>query len=441
MVEAGRRPLVVLLAGLGVCFFAFPARAATLLHVSDYLGRQQTNLTSGETHQIFFTPATSLPGAANTVILTFPDNDDGLWCRVAGSDAAVTGILDPEGGSESATALPGTLTASCVQGSGSGSSDTLTIGGVGALTAGTVYGVRVSDGSTTHFGTGPATPSAIVTLATTDGVSTIDSRTFQLAFVSNDRVSISAVVANTTPPTPTNPIVVFNGYAAPQATITIIRNGSTTVSTVSADSQAKFSITLTDQPTGSVVYDVQGIDANGQALSSITFALTLNLSTTTLINGVFLGPSITVDKTGVKIGTPVTVFGTTAPLSDVTLDVHSVQARSYSLTADDLGQWSKTLDTTTLGIGSHTAQAQSLLSGTDVSELSNLVTFAVNPVGACDSKPSADLNCDGRVNITDFSVLLYFWRQTHPVNARSDINADGVVDLIDFSIMLYQWTG
>lgn len=440
MMVAGRRTLVAFLATL--CFFLYGAdraQAGTLSSATDYLGRQKANIVNGETHQVFFTPATTLAGTGNTLSLTFPDADDGQWCRTAGSDLTVVGMTDPEGVALGATALPGALTADCTQGSGSASSDTIIVSGIDPLTSGTLYGVEISDGTTAILGTAASASSVVVTMATTDGVTTIDSLTFQLTLIANDRVSITAVVADNTPPTPTNPTVVFSGYAAPSGVITFVRDG-TTVGTTTADSSAKFSMTLANQPTGSVVYEVQGTDADGQSLSSVTFALTLSLNTTTVISGVFLGPSIGVDKTGVKIGTPVTVFGTTAPNSTVTLDVHSVQAKSYDLTADSLGQWSKTLDTVALGIGSHTAQAQSVLGGSTVSELSDQVSFAVNPLGACDGKAPADLNCDGQVNITDFSILLYFWRQTHPANSRTDINQDGVVDLIDFSIMLYQWT-
>jgi hypothetical protein len=52
----------------------------------------------------------------------------------------------------------------------------------------------------------------------------------------------------------------------------------------------------------------------------------------------------------------------------------------------------------------------------------------------------ADVNCDGRVNLTDFSILLFFWQQRTPSNGRADMNNDGIVDVVDFSIMLFQWT-
>jgi len=47
-----------------------------------------------------------------------------------------------------------------------------------------------------------------------------------------------------------------------------------------------------------------------------------------------------------------------------------------------------------------------------------------------------DLNSDGWVDLTDFSILLFYWQTTHPL---ADLNNDGIVNLTDFSIMLFHW--
>lgn len=54
-----------------------------------------------------------------------------------------------------------------------------------------------------------------------------------------------------------------------------------------------------------------------------------------------------------------------------------------------------------------------------------------------------DLNCDGRVNLVDFSILAYWWKRplTAVAKQRVDFNGDGKVDLVDFSILAYHWTG
>jgi hypothetical protein len=50
----------------------------------------------------------------------------------------------------------------------------------------------------------------------------------------------------------------------------------------------------------------------------------------------------------------------------------------------------------------------------------------------------ADYNCDGLVNIVDFSVLIYWFDKTS-VPPSIDLTDDGRVDLRDFSVMAYYW--
>lgn len=424
--------LVLLVFGLLTPLAA--AQAGTLSSVRDYLTRQQGNLASGETHQIFFTPATGLSGSANTVELRLPSTDQGLWCRTPGA-LTVAGLSNPSGGGENATALLGALTAACTAG---GSGDVLTVSNVGPLTAGTHYGVAINDG-VGRLGTPPPAQGIQVSLATTNGTTDVDTTVFFLSTISQDQVLISATVVGTTPPVNTNPVVTFTGYAAPAAALTITRDDQQ-LQTLTAQSDAGFSVTLADQPTGAHVYVVAGTDANGAALASLTFALSLNLNTTTIVSGVFLGPSITVDKAEVELGTPITLSGLTAPSSSVTVTVGSTPV-DYGVTADAQGRWEKTVNTSTIGVGDHTAKARATTSGSVVSAYSAAVSFAVNPLNPAAGKAPSDLDIDGKVNLVDFSILLFYWHQRNPANLRADINHDGFVDIVDFSILLYQWTG
>jgi hypothetical protein len=51
-----------------------------------------------------------------------------------------------------------------------------------------------------------------------------------------------------------------------------------------------------------------------------------------------------------------------------------------------------------------------------------------------------DITNDGRVNISDFSILVYWINRKGPP-AKVDLNGDGKVNLVDFSILAYYWTG
>lgn len=51
-----------------------------------------------------------------------------------------------------------------------------------------------------------------------------------------------------------------------------------------------------------------------------------------------------------------------------------------------------------------------------------------------------DLNSDGKVTLSDFSVLAYWYKRLRPP-AQADLNNDGLVDITDFSILAHYWTG
>ena len=50
--------------------------------------------------------------------------------------------------------------------------------------------------------------------------------------------------------------------------------------------------------------------------------------------------------------------------------------------------------------------------------------------------PSPDLNNDGKVNISDISILISAWGKAGIENTRYDLNRDGKVDLLDLSILI-----
>jgi hypothetical protein len=215
-----------------------PTAAATMTVLRMYLNRQQADVATGITFQLFLTPKTNVSGGANAneLRIIFPDADDGKWCRSAGS-LTVTGITDPTGGSESATQLPGTLAGStCAAGSGSGSAesnrDRLLIAAVSNLTATTKYGVQIV-ANAGALGTASSAGNNIqVEVRTRDNSTQIDSGSLALSLITSDQVAVSATV------TPTLTVVVAgapvslgvlastsNSYAGITSTVTTNASG------------------------------------------------------------------------------------------------------------------------------------------------------------------------------------------------------------------------
>lgn len=58
----------------------------------------------------------------------------------------------------------------------------------------------------------------------------------------------------------------------------------------------------------------------------------------------------------------------------------------------------------------------------------------------CTGALAGDLNCDGQVNLSDFSIFLAFSPLTS-ANNPADLNADAAVNYRDLSLLLARWTG
>lgn len=192
LIKIGTLAAVVAMLAMNMSFVPM-AQAAGLTTVADYLNRMVENQTSGTIHEFNLTPATAVSGGAgaNVVNITFPDGDDGNWCRTAGTMTLSTASLR-----DSAIALPGTLVASCTQGSGAGSYDTISISGVNDLSAGTLYGVIIS-GNAGVLGTPANTTSGVIAVTTNDGTSNIDSASLAVDILTDDQITVSGRVEPT----------------------------------------------------------------------------------------------------------------------------------------------------------------------------------------------------------------------------------------------------
>ena len=162
---------------------------------------------------------------------------------------------------------------------------------------------------------------------------------------------------------------------------------------------------------------------NGRLTPTYGFVLNLVPNTETDVSNILLPTTI-----DVLVGGGVNIFGASLN-SQITIFVHS-NPFSETATSGSDGNWSHIL-TTYMDQGSHQAYATVTTNNGLQSIDSNTVNFNL----VCGI---ADLNCDGKVNLVDFSILMYYWNTNSP---QADINGDGIVDLSDFSIMMFYWTG
>ena len=246
---------------------------------------------------------------------------------------------------------------------------------------------------------------------------------------------------------PSNPKITFSGTAYPNSEVTLLKDGEIVASTVSS-ADASFKITLDNVTTGNYIFSLYSEDNKGIRSSLHTFPLTVTSNSSVEINSIFISPTINTDKVEVKKGESVVIFGQSAPKAQILISVHSDPGHFIKVNARDDGSYLYYFDTSVLDYGLHYTKAEASLANLLVTNQSQAISFKVGDKNVLRSQSKcgrADLNCDGKINLMDFSIAAYWYhrplsRKFTPLE-KERLNGDGKINLVDFSIMAYYWTG
>ena len=116
------------------------------------------------------------------------------------------------------------------------------------------------------------------------------------------------------------------------------------ISTI-AGLDATFNTSLANLSSGNYTFNVFSEDSRGRRSDSFTFPVTVTSGATTTISGIFLSPTIDVDKTEVKKGDTLTIFGQSAPTSQISIAINSTNELFAQTKADKSGVYLYDLDT------------------------------------------------------------------------------------------------
>jgi hypothetical protein len=235
----------------------------------------------------------------------------------------------------------------------------------------------------------------------------------------------------------------ISGSAYPLSTITVLKDAQIAAQSISGP-DGNFSITINDLTLGNYIFSVYAQDSNGNRSTLFTFPASFSTSATSEVSGVFLSPTISVNKQEVKQGDTIVIFGQSAPNAKVTINIHSSQTLQVQATSASSGAYLYDLDTTPLEFGSHSAISRTakgnLLSDDSVSASFVVGDQNINAAPTATSSIKGDLNGDGHVNLVDFSILAYWYNKANPPVAYR-LDGKTTIDFTDFSIMAYYWTG
>lgn len=237
--------------------------------------------------------------------------------------------------------------------------------------------------------------------------------------------------------------VTLEGQTVPFGTLVILKDGKVEKEEQVAVTGA-FKNMFTALERGTYTWGTYVRDPDGRTSTTYNSTIYLIGGTNNIIAPIYISPTIRVASSSVPLGTPIIVSGYAIPLREVLVlmnkqgEATTGKIVTATTTANGNGSWSVLVPTDNLTRGTYEIKARSIISTKDQSMLSPTAFVGLGEEPNPDFRNRSDINKDGRVNLIDFSILLFHWNGS---DATADINLDGRVNLTDFSIMLANWTG
>ncbi len=234
--------------------------------------------------------------------------------------------------------------------------------------------------------------------------------------------------------------VTVQGKAYPNVTVTILIDGES-VGTVRTNSRGEFLFNTDTEPgTASLSFWANDTAGTRSATFSTTFDITQGAVTN--VNGVLIPPTIRASNNAPNPGETIILRGQTVPSVAVEVSIDNGK-QTLRTTSDANGNWSVDFNTSSVTADTHTAKAR-FIEGTGNLKTESTYGTALSLFVGVEGRPTSnsDLNRDGKVNLIDFSILIFWWNTPGGnSNPPADINQNGRVSLEDFSILLFNWTG
>ena len=239
-----------------------------------------------------------------------------------------------------------------------------------------------------------------------------------------------------------NPATInFSGFTSPDAIVTFLRNSSV-IGTALSSSDGMFEKSATVSP-GFITFGIRSRDAQGLRTQTSELTISVNGGGHINISNIFLSPTITADKFKLKQGGTLRIHGSTFQASIVRIfnNFTADETPIGEVVANTSGLWEYFFPTENLGEGEYSIKVNAQMETTHlVSPFSEDLEFTIAEI-MCSG---ADFNLDTRVNIIDFSILIFYWEKNPALgnitNICTDLNTDEIVNIFDFSILMHEWT-
>ncbi len=263
-------------------------------------------------------------------------------------------------------------------------------------------------------------------------------------------VTVSAIVSSVTPPPSPGggggggdytfrTSVSFLGFAYPEATVHIWKNGSPLTSMI-ANSQGEFNVSLDEPYSTNAIYTLYAIDKQVRRSLLLNYPIVITNGYLTQIKGIRFAPTISTDKSQVKQGDTITISGYALPDKEVEIVISGKLNQTFTGVTNRDGAYSFVYQLTNFPKGDYDVR----INYKNDKRNSKVVKFIIGDINVLNIESvnniPGDCNADQTINIVDFSVLAFWYGKDNPPRCV-DTNYDGIINLIDFSILAFYWTG
>ena len=227
----------------------------------------------------------------------------------------------------------------------------------------------------------------------------------------------------------------FSGRAYPGAKVTIYAKDANTQFPIKQEeiesSDGTFKTNYRGIPQNAYNYSLVITDKDNRNSQVKSYNLDVYANSLNVKN-IFVSPTLGLLRSVVTKGDFITATGYAAPDSDVEFEVDD-RLISGKTSAEKDGHYKWLFNTAGLNFGEHRVKARQIGGFNTKSDWSPTVIFSVSAI----LNPKTDLNSDGIINISDWSVFLSsFKSENESVKKRVDLNGDGKTNISDFSVFL-----
>lgn len=235
--------------------------------------------------------------------------------------------------------------------------------------------------------------------------------------------------------------IALEGLAYPGSEVNILKDG-VAVKKAKCNEAGQFKSEIKGLKEGVYTFTLWAYDSENRRSATKSLTIWIKESTKNM-SRVFLAPTLALNKTAFNPGEQLIAMGQTTPENKLDAWITSLpggKTVKKAGLADQAGKWSLTVDTKEFSNGGYQIKARAENASEGLSDFGTPLNFGVGQQApnSSDTCSRADINKDKKVNLVDFSILLYNWGKA---NSPADINLDTKTNLVDFSLMMYCWTG